>query len=133
MSIFHILFGAKSNRKDNDNSVQIANTASDKNMNQNMRSTLQPRKLHEADLEAKDITVKLNIAAQLMRVGEFELSIDAYKNIAKHYPSKAKDCESQIGAALYFLGRYDEAMVHYNKTVVYDVKHDDVKTDVKEL
>ncbi len=65
--------------------------------------------------ESQDVQKKTSIASQLMLAGKFELSIQAYKRIATQYPHVTEECETQVGAALYFLGRYDESMVYFKK------------------
>jgi len=129
MGIFRILFGSRSNIKDNDSGslVLAPDTTDVKNMNQNVKHQQPLAPSQESQL----VTDKFNVAAQLMRIGEFELCIDAYENIAKQHPKRAEECESQIGAALYFLGRYDEAMNYYNKAHMHDRKRP-VNSKIKE-
>lgn len=66
-----------------------------------------------------DLSDQLNAAAQLMTGGFYEESMDAYLHIAAHYPEEAGLCYSQVGAALYFLGRYDEAISYYQSAISY--------------
>jgi len=123
MSIFRFLFGIRSNGKDNENSVQVSNKENAMNVNRNVITKVETRELRDSAVEEQDAIDKLNVAAQLLSSGKFELSIEAYEKIALQYPKKAEDCESQIGAALYFLGRYDEAMSYYNKQLSHNGKH----------
>ncbi|VAW80041.1 hypothetical protein MNBD_GAMMA12-3258 [hydrothermal vent metagenome] len=93
----------------------------------NELSALSAKKIQQKSVsgslsESQDVQKKTSIASQLMLSGKFELSIQAYKRIAKQYPHVTEECETQIGAALYFLGRYDESMVYFNKYNANDVE-----------
>ena len=63
--------------------------------------------------ETDDRTTKINLAAQLLVGRHFEGAIQAYESIARDYPDEQATAQSQIGAAKYFLGRYEEAIGHY--------------------
>jgi TolA-binding protein len=54
-----------------------------------------------------------NFASQLMLNGQYKECIAYYSAIAEQYPQKQGLCESQIGAAYYFLGNYVEAIEYY--------------------
>jgi tetratricopeptide (TPR) repeat protein len=54
-----------------------------------------------------------NAAAGLMLKKAFQPTIEAYQELAKKYPERVGDCESQIGAAYHFLQKYDTAIEYY--------------------
>ncbi len=64
-------------------------------------------------VQTDDVGAKINAAARLLTAREFERSIEAYQAIAREHPERRDDCESQIGAAHFFLGNYEEAIRHY--------------------
>jgi tetratricopeptide (TPR) repeat protein len=55
----------------------------------------------------------MNFAAQLMMKAQYKQTIAYYSAIAIQYPVKQGLCESQIGAAYYFLGDYTQAIEYY--------------------
>ena len=54
-----------------------------------------------------------NRASGLMLQKSFAQSIAAYQVLAEQYPERKATCESQIGAAYYFLQDYDQAITYY--------------------
>ncbi len=123
MGIFHFLLGTKSKlrtQSHNEGSnacMPVSNDLSDKPKLIKRTITVSEKmlRLTGSSQDLQDTVKSLNVAAQLMRSGEFELCIEAYKNIAKKNPDKKERCHLQIGAALYYLGRYEDAMCYYNK------------------
>jgi tetratricopeptide (TPR) repeat protein len=73
---------------------------------------LQDRLLATVTAEG-EVSKKINAAAQLMTAGLYEAAIDAYEAIAQRHPEELAACESQIGAARFFLGQHEEAIRHY--------------------
>ncbi len=64
-------------------------------------------------METNDVNAKINGAAQLMTEGEFDACIQAYAHIKNAHPEQAALCESQVGAAEFFKGNFDNAIQHY--------------------
>lgn len=52
-------------------------------------------------------------ASKLMTSGKFSESLDLYKKLSENYPNNKGLYESQIGAAYFFLGKYDTAVEYY--------------------
>jgi len=67
--------------------------------------------------ETDDVNAKVNAAARLMTSGQFEACIQAYEHIATAHPQELPTCESQIGAAYYFLGQYEKAIEYYQRAL----------------
>lgn len=55
----------------------------------------------------------INFAARLMENEQYTVAIAYFSAIAIQYPHEQGLCESQIGAAYYFLGDYDRAIEYY--------------------
>ena len=64
-------------------------------------------------METNDVNAKINGAAQLMTEGEFDACIQAYAHIKNAHPEQAALCESQVGAAEFFKGNFDNAIQLY--------------------
>ena len=62
---------------------------------------------------AAQITAKINAAAQLLVGGDYRGAVDAYLAIAQAHPERTGVCYSQVGAALFFLGYYADAIQYY--------------------
>lgn len=62
-------------------------------------------------------SVLFNRACALMLDQKFEETIVAYRAMARQFPADEGLCEAQIGAALFFLGRYDDAIAAYLKAL----------------
>lgn len=60
-----------------------------------------------------DEHARMNAAARLMTSKKFDECIAAFTAIAADFPERRGDCESQIGAARYFKGDYEGALVDY--------------------
>jgi tetratricopeptide (TPR) repeat protein len=58
-----------------------------------------------------------NRACALMLDRKFEETIAAYRAMARQFPADEGLCEAQIGAALFFLDRYDDAIAAYLKAL----------------
>lgn len=56
---------------------------------------------------------RINAAARLMTSGRYDEAAAEYHAIGQQYPAERGTCWSQVGAALYFLGRYEEAIQWY--------------------
>ncbi|MCC7381111.1 MAG: hypothetical protein IT384_04740 [Deltaproteobacteria bacterium] len=54
-----------------------------------------------------------NAASALMLDQRFRETIEAYARLGEQYPERRGDCESQIGAAQYFLGELSQALDSY--------------------
>lgn len=64
-------------------------------------------------MQTNDVSAKINMAAQLLTGGEYHEAIRAYEQIKHQHPEEAALCESQIGAAFFFLADYETAIQHY--------------------
>ncbi|GEM_PF-682310 len=64
-------------------------------------------------MQTNDVQAKINGAAQLMTEGQWDACIQAYAHIKNAHPEQAALCESQVGAAEFFKGNYDNAIQHY--------------------
>ncbi|VAW74241.1 hypothetical protein MNBD_GAMMA12-3497 [hydrothermal vent metagenome] len=117
MGIFHFLLGTRSNREDSA-SIVLADKLNlrSRRMDRAKSASNKVGPLAGSSQNFKDTIKQLDVAAKLMQSGKFELCIEAYKNIAKLNPNNKAKCDSQIGAALYYLGRYEEALSYYNKS-----------------
>ncbi len=62
-------------------------------------------------------SVLFNRACALMLDQKFEETIVAYRAMARQFPDDEGLCEAQIGAALFFLDRHDEAIASYLKAL----------------
>ncbi len=62
---------------------------------------------------ATGASAKINEAARLLTGRKFRDAIVAYERIAEEHPEQRALCESQIGAARFFLGEYRLAIAHY--------------------
>jgi tetratricopeptide (TPR) repeat protein len=56
---------------------------------------------------------RFNEAFRLIPNRQFAEAIAAFEVLERAFPHRAGDCRSQRGAALYFLGRYEEALADY--------------------
>ena len=66
-----------------------------------------------ATMQQDDLSEQFNAAAKLMMNQSYQGCIQAYHALAEKYPDRKGDCQSQIGAAYYFLGDYDQAIENY--------------------
>ncbi len=64
-------------------------------------------------MQTNDVQAKINGAAQLMTEGEFDACIQTYAHIKNAHPEQAALCESQVGAAEFFKGNFENAIQHY--------------------
>lgn len=60
-----------------------------------------------------DVSAHMNAAAQLMMARAYEEAAAAFRGIAEAHPEERAVCYSQVGAACYFAGLYDEAIGWY--------------------
>jgi tetratricopeptide (TPR) repeat protein len=77
--------------------------------------------LHEAAVAVLDtsdpVSQRLNAAAKLMLTGAYADAAAAFRQIAETHPEVRGDCFGNIGAAHYFVGRYDEAIAWYQAAI----------------
>jgi hypothetical protein len=59
------------------------------------------------------VSARINAAARLMTSRRWDEAAAEYHAIGTAHPEQRGTCWSQVGAALYFLGRYDEAIQWY--------------------
>ena len=64
-------------------------------------------------MQQDDMSAQFNAAAKLMMNQSYQGCIEAYSALAERYPDRKGDCQSQIGAAYFFLGDYDQAIENY--------------------
>lgn len=64
-------------------------------------------------LGQNDKSKAVNIAATLMMKKDYEGCIQAYTQIAQHFPAESATAKGQIGAAYYFKGEYETAIQYY--------------------
>ena len=62
---------------------------------------------------AGSVTAKMNQASELLLSRQYAQAADAFRTIAEQHPEERGDCYGQVGAAIYFLGRYEEAIAWY--------------------
>jgi tetratricopeptide (TPR) repeat protein len=62
-------------------------------------------------------TARFNEAFRLIPNQKFAEAVTTFEALAREYPERAGTAYSQVGAALYFLGRYEEALVHYRRAL----------------
>lgn len=61
----------------------------------------------------------LNGAAGLLFEGHYEAAVEAFSRIAERDPAARATCYGQIGAAMYFMERYREAMQWYEAAIYH--------------
>jgi tetratricopeptide (TPR) repeat protein len=103
MGLFSRLFGKKEDR------------------DQQFAEASRAREEFIAHAKIDDEAAEFNIASGLMLSKRFAESIDAYRALAVKYPEQAGVCESQVGAALYFLDRFDDAIASYLHAITLGV------------
>jgi tetratricopeptide (TPR) repeat protein len=90
------------------------------------------QRFNEQMVQSDDLQSKSNFAASLMMSGQFDLCIKAYQKIADQYPERLGMCEAQIGAALYFLGHYEEAIRYYKQALGHGADADMMQDNIEE-
>ncbi len=75
---------------------------------------------------------ELRAAARLMEQGEYAQAADAYARIASLQPQNAALCFSQVGAALFFLGRFGEAIDWYRKAEQHGFPAEAIADNIRE-
>src|SRR5262245_3000950 len=122
MGFFSKIFGGKK-----ENNVQVHAFVGDPGRD----LTLDEAARLESDLErvlvSDNVSAKINAAARLMTGRKFEHALAAYRTIGEQHPDRRGTCEGQIGAALYFLGRYEEAIAHYESAIALGEDRDMMK------
>ncbi len=64
-------------------------------------------------MATNDRDKEFNFASGLMLKGAYQPCIEAYEKLMEKYPDSLGSCESQIGAAHFFLGDYEKAIQFY--------------------
>ncbi|MDQ3035527.1 MAG: tetratricopeptide repeat protein [Myxococcota bacterium] len=78
------------------------------------------------------VSMRINEAARLMTSGDYEACAAAYHAIAESHPEERGTCWSQIGAALYFMGRYEEAIQWYEAALREGADASDMRDNIDE-
>ena len=73
----------------------------------------------QAAMRTDDVDAKINAAAQLLLTGQYQAAIDAYQAIAREHPETTGTCYGQVGAALFFLQQYPQAIAWYEAAKQY--------------
>jgi len=73
----------------------------------------------QAALGTDALSDKINGAARLLMSGQYQGAIDAYNAIAQQHPETTGTCYGQIGAALFFLKQYPQAIQYYQAAKQY--------------
>lgn len=94
------------------------------------------KELREQFLSAMDtsdaLSQQINAAAGLMLDRRYEECIAAYQAIADAHPEQRGTAYGQIGAALYFLGRYEEAIQHYEQALALGEDPEGMRENIEE-
>lgn len=78
------------------------------------------RKAFMSQVDTSDaLSQQINAAASLMLDRRYDDCIAAYRTLAEAHPDQRGLAYGQIGAALYFLGRYEEAIQHYEQAMAH--------------
>lgn len=77
-------------------------------------------------------SARVNQAAKLLVGKKYTEAIQAYQEVAQDFPDRAGVAASQIGAALYFLGRFDEAIAEYRRAVTLGESADMMRDNIEE-
>ncbi len=92
--------------------------------------------LREAFLSVADtshpVAQKINDAAGLLLDRRYEDAIVAYTAIAEAHPDHRDTAYSQIGAACYFLGRYQDALDWYEKALAHGADASTMRDNIEE-
>ena len=78
------------------------------------------------------VSTKINRAAGLLLNRRYEDAIVAYTAIAEVHPDRQDTAYSQIGAACYFLGRYQEAIDWYEKALAHGADASMMQDNIQE-
>ena len=73
----------------------------------------------QAAMGTDAVSDKINAAARLLMAGQYQGAIDAYNTIAQQHPETTGTCYGQIGAALFFLQQYPQAIQYYQAAKQY--------------
>jgi hypothetical protein len=73
----------------------------------------------QAALGTDAVSDKINAAAQLLMAGQYQAAMDAYGAIAQQHPETTGTCYGQIGAALFFMQHYPQAIQYYEAAKHY--------------
>ncbi len=81
-------------------------------------------KMHDALMKMPGLTGRpesatgrFNAAFGLIPNEKFQEAVTTFEALAREFPDRAGTAYGQSGAALYFLGRYEEAIVHYKRAL----------------
>jgi tetratricopeptide (TPR) repeat protein len=111
MGLFDFLFGKKNDKDVATTYGRISEEDSTQGLSFEQAQTMRDAFLSVMSQDDEDRA--FNAAAGLMLKGAFQPTIEAYQELAKKYPERVGDCESQIGAAYHFLKQYDTAIDYY--------------------
>jgi tetratricopeptide (TPR) repeat protein len=95
-------------------------------------ASLQQQFLKEHGLAEGEVSEKVNAAARLLVAGKHREAIVAYTAIMEEHPDETGTCESQIGAAYYFLGEYETAISHYETAKENDADEEMMDDNIEE-
>ena len=82
-----------------------------KGISRNTAGRMQDQYLERLAMD--DLDTAINLAARQLLDGDYEKSIQSYVNIKSIWPEQTGMANSQIGAAYFFLGKYDQAIEYY--------------------
>lgn len=88
--------------------------------------------IREHGLDEGEVSTKINAAAQLLLQGDHRGAVRAYSAIAEQHPEERGTCESQIGAAYYFLGEYERAVTFYESAAQHGADEDMMNDNIEE-
>ncbi len=120
---------AKEDDRQSDSFHAFVSDQSEKGLSLEQAKELQ-EKIFATLSETDDVNTKVNAAARLMTSGQFEACIQAYEHIATAHPQELPTCESQIGAAYYFLGQYEKAIEYYQRALEHGADPEMIKTSL---
>lgn len=85
-----------------------------------------------AEIPRGDVSRRIDEAARLMTSSQYDAAASAYHAIAESHPEVRGACWSQIGTALYFLGRHEEAIQWYEAAAREGADPDMMRENVDE-
>ncbi|MBX7190936.1 MAG: suppressor of fused domain protein [Sandaracinaceae bacterium] len=97
-----------------------------------MTEAAQLQSMAQGALGPNDRASAVNAAARLLVGGQYEAAIAAYKAIGEADPSRRGLAAGQIGAACFFLGRYEEAITWYRTSAEWGEEAAMVRDNIEE-
>ena len=79
-----------------------------------------------------EVDNKFNQASLLLTSGKYNECIKAYMTLAAQHPDRKGDCAGQIGAAMYFLGDYKNAVKYYKVAKKYGADAESMDYNIQE-